>query len=59
MSEDTHVVRKWRELFQGALVTIEKLTTAEALIEELPPESPLRLRFATEIKDLRKIHLKA
>ena len=47
----------WRDLFHGASVTSETLGEAEALLEELKPESPLRHRLTFElgeICDLRK-----
>jgi hypothetical protein len=42
----------WRELFRSASVTSETLGKAEALLEELKPESPLRHRLAAELDEI-------
>jgi hypothetical protein len=56
MANDLRVSTKWRNLFVGSVVTNESLDAAEALLEELSPESPLRVRYATELRDIRKLH---
>jgi hypothetical protein len=47
MANDLHVATKWRHLFKGRPVTKESLAAAEELLDELSPESPLRVRYAT------------
>jgi hypothetical protein len=55
LSEQT-VVERWREVFAGGPVTGETIQLAQALIDQLPPESPVRLRLGREINELRKLH---
>lgn len=56
MADDLRVASKWRSLFQGGAVTHEALAAAESLLDGLSPESPLRVRYATELRDMRKLH---
>jgi hypothetical protein len=56
MANDLRVATKWRSLFEGCTVTQESLAAAEALLEDLSPESPLRVRYAIELRDIRKLH---
>jgi hypothetical protein len=42
-------------MFRGVEVNEESLAKAEALLEELRPESPLRHRLSTELDELRKL----
>jgi hypothetical protein len=56
MADDLRVATKWRSLFQGGAVNHEALAAAELLLEGLSPESPLRVRYATELRDMRKLH---
>ncbi len=53
MLTENEVSRSWRKLFDGTQVTDEKVVKAEALIDELRPESPLRHRLDTELEELR------
>lgn len=53
MMNESDATRKWRQLFEGQSVTTQLLAKAESLVGELPSESPLRLRYATEIDELR------
>ena len=55
MLEERDAARMWRDLFHGQEVTSHLLSKAELLVGELHSESPLRLRFATEIKELRNM----
>ena len=55
MREEHLIVSQWRNLFRGQAVTADTLVQAEALVERLGPESPLRVRFSGELKDLRKM----
>jgi hypothetical protein len=53
---EQEVARSWRQLFhKGAELSEDRFARAEALLEELRPESPLRLRLTRELDDLRKV----
>jgi hypothetical protein len=52
---DEHdVLRKWRDVFRGNEVNAQTLAQAEALLEEFSGESPLHLRLANELEELKK-----
>jgi hypothetical protein len=55
---ENEIQRTWRALFRGQEVSDDMLVRAEALLEELRPESPLRHRLDGELSDLRKIKSK-
>jgi hypothetical protein len=44
----------WRNIFQADGVNEESLAKAEVLLEESSGESPLHLRLATELEELKK-----
>ena len=47
---------EWRNLFcRDGKVTSETFREAKRLIAKLPPESPLRLRLSSELKEIRKL----
>jgi hypothetical protein len=50
---EQQIARSWRKLFAGSEVNHETLDKAEALLEELRPESPLRHRLGAELRELR------
>ena len=52
---EQEVSRTWRTLFKGSDFSEEELSKAEALLEELRPESPLRHRLSGELEELRRI----
>jgi hypothetical protein len=52
---EKEVSTSWRNLFKGRELTDETFDKAEALLEELRPESPLRHRLAGELKELRRM----
>jgi hypothetical protein len=54
---EQEVSKSWRQLFTRTELNEETFAKAEALIEELRPESPLRHRLGTELRDLRKMRL--
>lgn len=54
MLTEKEISRSWRELFRGGRFDEEVFAKAESLLEELRPESPLRHRLGTELKELRK-----
>ena len=54
MLTEQEIQRSWRKLFKGAQVTDALLDKAEALLDELRPESPLRHRLEAELTELRQ-----
>jgi hypothetical protein len=52
------VTTMWRNLFNGKEVTDKSLTEAEELLDDLSPESPLRVRLSTELAEMRKMRAK-
>ena len=55
MANESDVITMWRELFRGRQVTGDTLTKADALIDRLGLESPLRLRLSRELEEIRKL----
>jgi hypothetical protein len=53
---EQEVSRSWQKLFKVGEVTGETFAKAEALLEELRAESPLRHRLGGELRELRRIH---
>ena len=53
---EQEVSRSWRKLFTKTNVTADTILKAEALIEELRGESPLRHRLTSELEELRQLH---
>jgi hypothetical protein len=51
---EQEVSRSWAKLFKGQK-TEETFAKAEALLEELRPESPLRHRLSNELEELREL----
>jgi hypothetical protein len=49
------IVRSWRSLFQRGNVNEQSFAKAEALLEELRPENPLRHRLGAELSELRRL----
>jgi hypothetical protein len=49
------VTTRWRELFRGQVITSELLKKADTLLNQLSVESPLRIRLAKELEDIRKL----
>jgi hypothetical protein len=54
---EQEVSRSWRRLFTGRDFDEDSFDKAEALLAELRPESPLRHRLGTELKELRELKL--
>jgi hypothetical protein len=54
---EQQIARSWRKLFSGAEWNDELVAKAEALLDELRPESPLRHRLGTELKELCRLKL--
>ena len=55
MLTEHDVLTLWRQLFQDHEINDTTLTQAEELLDNLRPESPLRLRLATELDDIQKL----
>lgn len=58
MLNERDVTTMWRNLFRGKEVTSQSLDEAEELLDDLSPESPLRVRLSTELEELRKMSAK-
>ena len=52
------VTTLWRNLFTEQGTTTASLAKAQALLDSMNPESPLRLRLALELQDIRKLRQK-
>jgi hypothetical protein len=47
-----------QKLFDGQKITRASLAKAEVLVDRLNPESPLRMRLATELKEILQLRQK-
>lgn len=56
MLTENEVSRSWNRLFKDRNFTTETLDSAENLLDELRPESPLRHRLSNELDELRKLY---
>ena len=52
---EAEVQRSFQKLFTGGGITNDIIEKAEALLDELRPESPLRHRLSTELDELRQL----
>ena len=55
MLTEAEVQRSFSKMFKGAMPSPELFEKAEALLDELRPESPLRHRLSCELDELRKL----
>ncbi len=55
MLTEAEVQRSYRQILRKSSNDQDALDKAEALLDELRPESPLRHRLLTEIEELRKL----
>ncbi len=53
---ESEVSRSWNRLFKDGKFTTDSFESAENLLDELRPESPLRHRLSSELVELQKIH---
>ena len=53
---ENEVQRSFRNLFKSKEVPPDTFDKAEALLEELRAESPLRHRLSVELEEIRKMH---
>ena len=58
MLTENEIQRTWRALFRDHEINEETFSRAEALLEELRPESPLRHRLDGELGELRRMRTK-
>lgn len=56
MLDERDATRLWQQLFRSQTVTSQTLSEAESLVNQLRPESPLRLRYSTELEEIRTLH---
>lgn len=54
---ESEVERSFRKLFKGKEISSENIERAEALLEHLRAESPLRFRLGAELTQLRELCL--
>ena len=55
MLTEAEVQRSFRKLFTTEEVAADTFDKAEALLDELRPESPLRHRLSVELDELREL----
>ncbi len=55
MLTEKEVSRSWNALFKGGAYNEDTFNRAEALLDELRLESPLRHRLSIELEELRKL----
>jgi hypothetical protein len=56
MLDERDATRLWQQLFRGQAITEQTLSEAESVVNELRPESPLRLRLSVELEEIRRLH---
>jgi hypothetical protein len=54
--DERDVTLAWQRLFREKPITSEALAKADELLDGLSGESPLHLRFAAELGELKKLH---
>lgn len=57
MLDERDATRMWQRLFRGQAVTSQTLAEAESVVDNLRPESPLRLRLSQELEEIRALQL--
>ncbi|MCR9118000.1 MAG: maturin [bacterium] len=58
MLTESQVQRTFRKMMNSPDVPDETFEKAQTLLEELPPESPLRHRLSVELDEIRQIAAK-
>ena len=56
MLTESEVQRSFRNLFKSKDVPPEAFEEAQALLDKLRAESPLRHRLSIELEEIRKLH---
>ncbi|MEE9601742.1 MAG: hypothetical protein V3V75_00450 [Thermoguttaceae bacterium] len=59
MLTEQEISRSWRGLVSAGEFDEKSAAKAEALLDELRPESPLRQRLRTELLELRRQNVQA
>ena len=57
MLTEQQIAKSWRMLFSDKEFSADVADKAEALLQELRPESPLRHRLSQELAELRRLRL--
>ncbi|NLX95454.1 MAG: hypothetical protein GXY83_04695 [Rhodopirellula sp.] len=57
MLTEQQISRSFRKLFSSGDFSDDTFEKADALLDELRPESPLRHRLGMELDELRRLHL--
>lgn len=58
MLTESQVQRTFSKLMNSADISEESFEKAESLLDELPPESPLRHRLSVELDEVKEITAK-
>jgi len=53
---EQEVAKSWRVLFKNGNINDESIARADALLDELRDESPLRHRLTVELGEIRRRH---
>jgi len=56
MLDEHDATRLWHRLFRGQQVTTLTLSEAKLLLDDMNPESPLRLRLSAELDEIRSVY---
>lgn len=55
MLTESEIQQSWRKMFNRLGYGEKEFDRAEELLEQLRPESPLRLRLGTELEEMRRL----
>ncbi|MCO6046200.1 hypothetical protein NG895_20070 [Aeoliella sp. ICT_H6.2] len=55
MLTEREAQRLWQKLFRGQTITSLTLDEASTVIDDLPLDSPVRIRLSTELDELRRM----
>ena len=55
MLTESEIQTSWRKLFNRAVYGEKEFDRAEELLDQLRPESPLRLRLSNELDEMRRL----
>lgn len=57
MLTEREALRLWQKLFRGQAITALTLDEASTVIDDLPLDSPVRIRLSNELDELRKLQV--